>query len=179
MNQPAHALCHCKHLLKVNAACITRVHNGQCSIHHCAVHTVAKSMANNCRGQSKIAQRLRDEATTRQTEEMQMRSDDRMTHRLALMAEAKGSQQGKGSHTHKGRGAREARPCTPCAHALRGRPLPFKTCLEGQLSMGGTEMTGNRLPRARSIAFLNTHNIHNQLIGLVVKVSEGVSWFSV
>ena len=179
LNQPAHALCHCKHLLKVNAACITRVHNGQCSIHHCAVHTVAKSMANNCRGQSKIAQRLRDEATTRQTEEMQMRSDDRMTHRLALMAKAKGSQQGKGSHTDKGRGAREARPCTACAHALRGRPLPFSTCLEGQPSMGATEMTGNSFPRAQPIGLLNIHKIHNHMIGLVVKVSEGFSRFCV
>ena len=132
-------------------------------------------MANNCRGQSKIAQRLRDEATTRQTEEMQMRSDDRMTHRLALMAKAKGSQQGKGSHTDKGRGAREARPCTACAHALRGRPLPFSTCLEGQPSMGATDMTGNSFPRAQPIGFPNIHKIHKQVKGLVVKVSEGSS----
>ncbi len=149
----------------------------QCSIHHYALNLVTKSLASSCRGHSKLADSETELQQGRQ--KMQMRSNDTMAHRLALMAGIKGSQQGKGSHTHKGRGAREARPCTPCAHALRGRPLPFKTCLEGQLSMGGTAMTGNRLPRARSIAFLNTHNIHNQLIGLVVKVSEGVSWFSV
>ncbi len=99
-----------------------------------------------------------------------------MAHRLALMACVKGSQQGKGSHTHKGRGAREARPCTACAHALRGRPLPFNTCLEGQPPMVAT---GNRFPRAQLIGFLNIHKIHNQLKGLVVKVSEDVSRFCV
>jgi len=105
---------------------------------------------------------------------MQMQGNDRMAHRLALMAGIKGSQQGKGSHTHNGRGTREARPCTPCAHALRGRPLPFNTCLEGQPPMGATEITGNSFPRAQPTGFLNVHKIHNQLKGLVVKVSEGV-----
>ena len=40
-------------------------------------------------------------------------------HRLALVLRTQDSQQGKGSHTHKGRGAGQTRPCMPPAHTLR------------------------------------------------------------
>lgn len=98
----------CTLLLQISA-------EGQCSIHHKALHTVAKSTASSCCGRCKFA----DSETKLQQwrRKKQMPSNDRMAHRLALMADVKGSQQGKGSHTHKGRGAREARPCTACAHA--------------------------------------------------------------